>query len=465
MKRITGMMGAALLSSSVFASPTINAYNTINNAPAEIQSVMASAPTEYSFASRFDGKESAIYTGQAYRQVLMSDLKSYMDSISFGEVTSADAQSTLENYILGQDVDQYDLYVTSKDDAGFAIDNLQLFYSDFGGYGKNLIDKLAGIDNDRDQNFIGYGNVTSSQEFVNTLVQAFAKNVEASSFTVPNGALAPQSITKATITPEGVDLAQVLQKFMFGAISFNQAVGDYLSTTLGADKGLNADNTVPANGTKNYTNLEHHFDEAFGYFGATRDLLAYSDQVTKDKESIDSNKDGLIDLEDEKNYGAVIYAAKMDYLSKTGTDFTGTIMNAFLKGRQLIAKAPQGYLPYLEAQAYIAGAEWERVLAATTIHYANSTIREYGKYGTQGYSFVNFTKYWSEFKGFALTLQFNPESGLMDDASFEQIQKLAGDKPALPHGSEAASYVQKLEQVKSILKNVYDFADQDVQNW
>ena len=116
-------------------------------------------------------------------------------------------------------------------------------------------------------------------------------------------------ITKVYVTPAGHDLQQLIQKFLLGAVAFSQGADDYLDDDLDG-KGLNADNTEAVEG-KAYTALEHAYDEGFGYFGAARDYLAYTDDEIAGKGGrdgwskgyYDTNGDGQVDLKTEINWG------------------------------------------------------------------------------------------------------------------------------------------------------------------
>ncbi|NRA13307.1 MAG: DUF4856 domain-containing protein [Crocinitomicaceae bacterium] len=67
----------------------------------------------------------------------------------------------------------------------------------------------------------------------------------------------------------GVEQVQVIEKGLMGAVFLNQA----LNTYFGAGK-MDVDNTtaVDAVAGKYYTEMEHHWDEAFGYFGVSTDF-------------------------------------------------------------------------------------------------------------------------------------------------------------------------------------------------
>ena len=53
---------------------------------------------------------------------------------------------------------------------------------------------------------------------------------------------------------------------------------------------------------------------------------------------------------------------------------------------------------------------WEKAIAATALHYINDVLKDMAKFGASDYSVLDHVKHWSELKGFALTLQFNPRS-------------------------------------------------------
>ncbi|MCF8461214.1 MAG: DUF4856 domain-containing protein [Flavobacteriales bacterium] len=69
------------------------------------------------------------------------------------------------------------------------------------------------------------------------------------------------------VTANGLELAQVVEKGLMGAVFYYQAMEIYLS----ADRmGLVGNDDFAAG--ENYTDMEHYFDEAFGYFGAPTDF-------------------------------------------------------------------------------------------------------------------------------------------------------------------------------------------------
>ena len=111
---------------------------------------------------------------------------------------------------------------------------------------------------------------------------------------------------------------------------------------------------------------------------------------------------------------------------------------------------------------------WEKCIAATALHYINDTLQDMAKFGTDDYNFANHAKHWSELKGFALGLQFNPRSPLnetmegMQHSYFNLLHKKIGTAPALPGARNVDSYKDELREARSMLAERYGFAAANV---
>lgn len=482
--KTTGLITLALIATtqSSHANNYTTAKQTLNSMPTAIQNVVKQAPSVYEFDSRFTGGSSVSYPGQVFRQVLINDLKSAMGSQLSGSYagTKSEAMNMLNSYF-GYDESTLKIGKGAIDGISefgikaYLMDGTQadfyegFFYSDIQSPGKNLKSKIAGVDNSlRRGKLYGTAKAQTPQDLVQTYFDEYATNLTSGqSFEVPNGQLAKQTVNLANVSKKGYDLAQLTQKFLHGAVSYSQAARDYLSIDLGATKGLNADNSAPAKQGSSYTAMEHHFDEGFGYFGAARDFLAYSDLDVARKLSVDTNNDGLISVLTELNQGISVNTAKIDYVAADQkVDFSTEAMDAFIKGRHLINEAPQNYKTYVVAYANVALGAWEKTLAAVVVHYINKTISEYDQYGTVEYLYKDFVKFWSELKGYAFSFQFNP-NGMMSDANFDQLHQLVGDQPVLPHAGKAAvdAYKADLLKARDILQATYQFSDLNTKKW
>ena len=495
--------GCSSDSDDTAASPTeltalFSAQQVLENLSGELKAAYDGAPGTYTFTR--DGVSTVSYSGQVFRQVLIEDIKTYIGSLERGTYpgTADDVLAALYSYV--------NYSFDNADEASGVISGASNFkvtatglegqslpftegetYAAIQDPGKNLLGKLAGNDNEsgpRDQ-FLGWNatqflgqdlatidydanaSATEPEDLLAAWLRIIANSaVDGQVFTVANGDLEAQSISAAYLTETGLDLSQLVQKFLHGAVSFSQASDDYLSVTRGEEKGILANNTEPAKPGVTYTPREHHWDEAFGYFGAATDYLNYTDSQIAKKLSLDTNSNGSIAMLEEKNLGIAINAAKRDLGSSNTTDFTQNIMDAFIKGRHFIATQPEGYEPVLASLATVIRIEWERVIVATVVHYINKTIAEMDEYGTEAYLFTDHAKFWSEMKGFALGLQFSPEK-ILSDAEFTELHKLMGDQPVLgsADAGAVADYRASLLKGRDMLQTKFGFGSDAVANW
>lgn len=476
------IISALLMSASVHANSFLNAKAMLENAPQEIKTVMDNAPEVYEFQSQFGNSSSVAYTGQVFRQILVKDLKAAINSQPRGSYPGSvtEAKNMLMSYYSYDESSAFtgigviDGFTEFKAKAnsvnGQSMEITEGFvYSDIQSPGKNLQSKMAGVDNPlRRGKLYGTNLATTPDGYINFLFDQFAENaVKGKSFTVPNGSLAPQTIVDADITETGLDLTELTEKFLHGALSYSQAARDYLATDLGPTKGINADNSEPGKQGATYTAMEHHFDEAFGYFGGARDYKLYTDQMLRSKVSVDSDNDGYISAMSEWNMGMATNFGRIDLTAADqNLNLSQTVIDAFLKGRHLITEKPAGYEAYVDAQAQVALGAWERTFAAITIHYINRTLVQYQAYGTNDYLFKAFVKFWGEMKAFGMAFQFNPK-GTMSDATFDEIHGLFRDYPVLPHASttEVNAYMVDLERARDLLQQTYEFSTNNVMNW
>ncbi len=474
--------------------------------PSEVQTVLQKTPTDYSFFT-LQGESSVNYQGQVMRNLLITDQKGAFYSLAYSEQKN---QASVAMDLL----DSYYLYDSTKDGGSFIemkLVNEQgvaqsapwegFEYSAVYPGSINLKSKMAGVDNPlRHGKMLGWNSeklggllvdrdgdgTLVPVELFETMLEAVANNAAASQthFMAPNGTLAEQKVEAAAVLPEGLDLAQLSQKFLHSAVSFSQATGDYLSDDLG-EKGFNGDNTTLLP-NRTYTDLQHSWDEAFGYFGAARNYLEYSDTQILSEFSLDAyTSEEVIDpsngsvlyidalvggdfeysISSEKNMGLSVNAAKRDAGAISGKeDFTLKTMSAFLKGRQLVQERPNGYLPYAQAHAVLALHEWERVIAASVIHYINELSGDLQSYGTEDFNFVDMAKHFSEMKGFAFAFQFNPRS-VMSVQDFAKLHQQLGDRPVDLQKGDLSQYLQDLKSARDLLVKTYEFSSQDGENW
>ncbi len=422
----------------------------------------------YAFDSRFQEGDSVAYSGQTLRQVLVNDLDEYIGTLH--NSIESDAQldpSNIEDSLLSFYEFDSDILGDKKLLLTSVPPALQSTYDEL-SKGKDLFGKVAGQDaggekdhRDWSKEFVGWsdesiatagGDISNPDGLLRAFFATLGKNAQLQANT-------DDSRKKLQVyqTALGQDLQQLTQKFLLGAITFAQATDDYL------DEGLGGENTQSEEG-KPYSELEHSWDEAFGYFGAARDYLVLEDSNIAAGSQQDSNQDGAIDLSSEYNFGVSVNAAKRDQGSTSAIDLSGEIMAAFLRGRELIQA--QGAREDIEIQAKKIALAWEKTIAATCVHYINQLRTDQESLGTDTYNFTSHAKHWSELKGFALAFQFNPRSPLKK-TDFALLHELIQDAPVLASASQVENdaYQTDLLQARDLLEKTYKFTSNDVNNW
>ena len=444
----------------------------------------------YSFMSKLgdDTQSSVAYSGQIARQALISEFTHFIGNklqtqLDDGTLASREAVITeLDKYFRTTD-EQWDGF-----EITFLEDSKQKFFANISSSAKSLVGKIAGNDTKGQEvdfltDFAGWapkGALTPE-----SLVDMFLGQLADNAATILSGAVRVDPITNELIpvyvNEDGTDLKQLIQKFLLVSITYSQSAGDY----LGADyegKGLTTDNISEVK--NGYTNLEHQFDEGFGYFGATIDYLAYNDKEIGGKVKSaddgrdnyngkhDTNGDGEYDLLSEVIFGAASNAAKRD-LGTVGntnpTDITTQTMAAFIAGRKIIndnvgSALTEEQLNALYIQRDLAIGGWEKALAATAIHYINDLNADLEplKNGEE-FDFKTIAKHFSELKGFALGLQFNPFSKL-SSADFIKVHDLIGTKPVLVI-TDIEQYQEDLIVARDILRDALEYDAVNVANW
>lgn len=433
------------------------------------------ALTTYTFPSKLvEGESSVSYTGQQARQLLISELKTFISSDELqvnNQGTKADALANLNRIYAdgvstsGESLTEINVYgAGTVTDISISVDApltlAQANYSDVYDVAgtKFLKEKLAGQDNTLSMTqFIGW-DVTAADERSkpDALIQTWFDEI---------ATMATDGEAGTTyVNAQGHDLNQLVQKFLFGAVTYSQAARDYLK----ADKGLVKQNTTADKEGKPYTSLEHQWDEGFGYFGAATHYLSKTDAEIKASSVIDANNDGVVDLlGGEYNYGLAVYASKMD-ISTGSTDYSKQAMEAFIEGRELIQAnigtdpvAGEGYHVELVKISERALAAMEKVIATAAIHYINSTITDIEEYATD---ISTVAKHWSEMKGFALSLQFSPVA-IISETDLTDVHDLMGQSPKASLDAGVDDYITDLQAARTKLQVAYGFDAEAVKTW
>jgi hypothetical protein len=176
------------------------------------------------------------------------------------------------------------------------------------------------------------------------------------------------------VDANGVEWRQVIVKQLMGALLYYQTTTVYLGD---AKIGNTVNNTDLVNG-ENYTTMEHHFDEAFGYFGVPTDFPA----VTTGAKYVGS------------------YANQRNAVLGSNAK----LMNAFLKGRAAIVNND---MAAKDAAIIDIKTEWELVIAGSAIHYINEVITNFGDDAIRSHEL-------SECLGFVKSLKYNIDKTISD---------------------------------------------------
>ena len=468
----------------------------------------------YGFMSKVGdvNNSSVSFGGQSARHALIAELKHYIGKGGL-QADLANGDLTTEQQVIDKLNSYYDATEESWDgfEITFTTAKQKLFKELSSSY-KSLKSKVAGNDSggqhklwNGEQNADGHYNGVNiafagwsewetiaplipaedvlPQKTPHGLVQQYFKQIADIAIGtlgdkryVPGAEQVVDNEIPVYVTDNGLDLNQLIQKFLLMSVAYSQATDDYLDEA----KGLAADNIAQDKGTKDYTSLEHQFDEGFGYFGAARDYLSYSDDEIASKGGRDEwqgqhdtdGKDG-IDLTSEFNFGNSVNAAKRDRKAVVSTDYTKQAMDAFLNGRKLIndnagMALTEAQMTELEGYRDVAVDAWERGVVATVIHYINDLDADLAKVDTAEFDYATTAKHFSELKGFALGLQFNPYSPIAgtDEAKFAkflELHTLLKDAPVLT--GDVTGYREDLALASELLRIAYNFNAENVAAW
>jgi len=190
-------------------------------------------PATYKFER--NGQTSVSYSGQTDRLNQLAEMKAMLQTADAGSIVS--------------EIDLLDMYANTGGDA-----NGNFTFSS----SKQLKNKTFDLDQ--------------------TYFEGMLKSAAAASTDGSNGVLASMGtaglITRGgnnstiLVDEKGFEFTQVFEKGIMGGVFYYQIVNVYLTD----DKIGDAVDNENVDSVKNYTDMEHHFDEAFGYFGAPVDF-------------------------------------------------------------------------------------------------------------------------------------------------------------------------------------------------
>ena len=279
--------------------------------------------------------ENVDHSGQDQRIEMLSEIIEYMETAADGAAVDADII--------------YDMFLNQ---------NYTWKNTDLNGSTKDLASKtsdaVAGL----------FGTLADDIETASTSNQTAANGV-AGTITSTTG--------KTRVFNElGHEPAELTEKLAMGAIFYYQATAVYLS-----DSKMNVDNETVEEGKG--TTMQHHWDEAFGYWGVPTDF-------------------GSANFTYDKTQAYHRFWAKYTNEMNEVLGVNAKLMKAFIKGRDAINR--KDYTTRDEAIAEVRDT-WELIVAGMTIHYLNGAKANIADDISRNHQL-------SEGLGFMLSLQFNP---------------------------------------------------------
>jgi len=238
------------------------------------------------------------------------------------------------------------------------------------------------------KNTVASSGTASEAEIVKARFESLFDQIATASASINNTASAGVAgkLGTSLLDTKGLDLAQVIQKSLYGALQL-----DYIGNVL-LDEGLQADNSKTV-GDNNYTQREHNWDEAYGLLTLNPIFLQ---GATNDNRNVY-----------EFGIGSYVWEFNKENYAK--------IYPAFLKGRAAIVNNDQSEL---QAQAQFIRTQLEKTIALGAIKYLNDW-----KIAT---SDANRAKAFAEGFGLIYSLRFATLTGADAQFSDEVMNGLVG---------------------------------------
>ncbi|GIV59856.1 MAG: hypothetical protein KatS3mg043_0945 [Rhodothermaceae bacterium] len=197
------------------------------------------------------------------------------------------------------------------------------------------------------------------------------------------------------VDENGREFTQLIEKGLMGAVFYNQIYNVYLTDSR---VGNGVENVELVEG-ENYTPMEHHWDEAFGYWNAPPDFTSPWPEARRGELRFWSHYSNVVD----NVAGGLLGTNKI-------------LMDAYKEGRAAIVNNDP---VTRDAQRDVLYAYHELVAAATAVHYINLTLG-YLDEGKTGEAFHTLSEAWA----FVNALKYSPRRKI----SLEQIETIKEEK-------------------------------------
>lgn len=313
-------------------------------------------PATYEFLR--EGTSSVYYGGQTDRLNMVEEMKAVL--------TAGDAGGLVSEQVL------LDMFANTGDNGG-------------GNFSFNSTKQLK--------------NKTFAPDLDNKLFEDLFADAAAASGNGNNGVVATNG-TAGLLTREdkgstilvdakGREFTQLIEKGLMGAVFYNQVFNVYLSDERTGDDVENVELVAD----QNYTPMEHHLDEAFGYWDPPVDFSSNWSSERGDEDRFWSHYSNSVDGE-------------------LGTN--DLIMNAYREARAAIVNNDHTTKNEMRDALY---EHHELVAAAVAVHYINSTLAALSESKT-GEAFHTLSEAWA----FTNALRYNPNKKI----TLEQLKQIMG---------------------------------------
>lgn len=329
-----------------------------------IPEIKKELPSTYKFLR--EGKTSVDVSGQWTRIDMHSAIKEVARNAIYKEVTTNELQLMIEN-------------------SSSPFTRKGFFYSAevLNNSNKNIWNKISASSSYKVLQEDAYNlikDLFSDLERLSRLRSNLAKNGQAG----VAGRLDALT-TDRLVDEKGFEPVEILSKVLMGVLELDQITNHYLS-----DKKLDVDNHNVVIG-KNYTMMEHHWDEAFGYTGLPFDpKVNYSDVSTN------------LGMKHNRFWAGYLSSVAT---SKAGKDIREDIYKAFISGRSaIVAKDYKDR----NAQRDIIIELLPKACAIRCVHYLREAAIRISN--EPGKDWAEAFHYGSEALGFLYALKYTPKS-------------------------------------------------------
>ncbi|WP_425637912.1 DUF4856 domain-containing protein [Algoriphagus yeomjeoni] len=306
------------------------------------QNEVINAPATYVFER--DGASTVNYQGQTDRLNMLSEVKSYLVTGDQGQALSLqkllDMYSNTNSPFSSQELNQATTKQLENKTNAAQID-----------FFKGLMANAAEVSED-----VAANSTAAGEGIAGRIERGNTGNF-------------------VNVNEKGWEFTQLIEKGLMGAVFYDQIFNSYLTDAKIGD-AVDNDNLVEG---KNYTTMEHHWDEAFGYWGVPTDFPKGDPVLTPEYKRFWANytngRDGLLNVNQP-------------------------LMDAYILGRAAIVANDH---TVKKEQVEVIIDLHELVSAATAVHYINDAM-DYLSSGDQGNLFHSL----SEAYTFVSALQFSP---------------------------------------------------------